>query len=282
MLSPYGSVSQHGWLELWAAPPDSPARTVLARYGLTVLVDLADPGGAPLVVPSNGFMGGRFGHDGRWAHYREGQGAGGGAVSVFDPELGTGSEIIVPRVQTFGGGPSIIWAADGSGFLARNPSWGVTPLDGGPLVPGVPKVLSRWLGPTPLGAEVSTGLTQLDGPQAATELSYDGGRIKVTPVAQRFSADGEAIWQLFEDADGASPRALLAKLAGPSDFDPVRAFGIPTGPVIGFTLSPDDTFVAIHVGDFDEERFVRSPCLATFRPAPGRRRTPAPHASKPP
>ena len=40
--------------------------------------------------------------------------------------------------------PDIFWAADGSGFLAqRGTEWGVTPLDGGPFLPGLPKLLDR-------------------------------------------------------------------------------------------------------------------------------------------
>jgi hypothetical protein len=144
-----------------------------------------------------------------------------GAVRVLDPDVGTASEIILPRVRTFGGGPEIIWTADGSGFLGQEGAeWGVTPLDGGPFRPGAPKLLSREFSPT---------RPDLDGPGGWQLPGGDSGLAPATPVAAQLTADAEAIWQLLDDSAGPSPRALLARLTGPGTVGSVRAFDLPAG-----------------------------------------------------
>jgi hypothetical protein len=256
-LDAYGTVGEQGWLEIGTSSRDA-LGSPPSRYGFSILVDLADPAAAPIIVPSNGFMSGRWGPRGLWAHYDEGN-ISGGSVHVFDPDRGADSAITVSGVQTFGGNPSIVWAADGSGFLARSgDGWGVKPLDGGPFVPGIPDISERWLGPIPLGAAVPTDLGS-PGISRGADEHYEGQLQLTVPVATQFSSDGLAIWQLFDDPDGTSDRALMVRLTGPDEVGSVHGFEVPSGPVIGFRLSPDDGFAAIDVGGFDADRFVLVP-----------------------
>jgi hypothetical protein len=209
VLDGAGTVSQRGWLEIFAYVSHPADSNGITRSGVSVLVDLADTAKASIIVPGNGFTGGRWGPDGQYALYcgyppdcgqvplGEPNIGSAHAARVLDPEKGASSEIIVTHVQLHGGGPEIVWAADGSGFLTRSPSWGVNPLDSGPYVKGVPKVLSRWWAPTPLGSDHPTEVSNIDEPGVTTEISYEGERIRAAPVAEQFSADGQAIWQLW-------------------------------------------------------------------------------------
>ena len=282
-LNPYASVSQHGWLEVSTAVSRATDSHPYWKFGANILVDLADPARAPITVPGNGFQNGRWGPDGRWAHFcdeapdcgpvhqRDDSGIS-GPVRVLDPELGPGSEIIVPLVQTFGGNPEIVWAADGTGFVARDGTeWGVTPIDGGPFVPGVPTLQSRWLNPSVPGFDDPTSLTQQGHGTEFTPDVWSGSKLShATPVNVQLSADGEAIWQLLDDTDRPSPQALLARLTGPGSIASVRTFEIPSGPVTGFTLSPDDAFVAIYLGSgSDQPPFVLEPVTPGDPAAPG-------------
>jgi hypothetical protein len=297
VLGPSGSVSQQGWLEL-SAYGDGVDRTGLARWGLMVLVDLADPVKAPIVLPAPGFTNGDWGPDGRYARFctdsteppncgqplgpRSGQGASeshmdAGAVRVLDPDRGTSSEVIAPRVQTFGGGPDIFWTADGSGFLGRRGTeWGVTPIDGGPFVPGIPKLLDRGQYATTPGLDeqyaATLGLDVLA--QYINEDWHATEPDSATSVAVQRSADWSAVWQVLVDTHDTTPRAVLARRAAPGAGDSVHTFAVPEDlgwavrPVDGqdgsfvlpwVTLAPDDTFVALHGANVDLDLFVLAP-----------------------
>ena len=276
------SVSQQGWLELRAAVPEGD-RAGLAPYGLEVLVDLADPARAPIVVLGNGFMSGQWGPDGSWAYYcaamfgpRLGGTAGpvtdpaglpdcgmpptysrlsGGAVRVVRPDAGISAAIIVPHVETFGGGPKFIWAADGSGFIARDPAldasapdgWGITPLDGGPFRPGNPKFFWRETDIIPSRPDLDhpeTWAMPADHPLAGGALVSERGVV---------AADGTAVWQLLDNP--AAGRVVLVRLSGPRTVDSARAFQLPETPA-WLSLAPDDTSVAIVFAGADADRFV--------------------------
>jgi hypothetical protein len=256
-----GDVSEQGWLALYAARDQQP---------FSVLVDLADPARAPIIMVGNGYTGVRWGPFGEVALYcgtrdcnpgRVARVVGAtGAVQVIDPEQGPASRIVVHGVQLHGGGPEIIWAADGSGFLhGEDVKAGVTPLDGGPVVPGFPKVLSRWVGTgrylDPFGSGGMAQVQVVDGP---TETWYRDELAPATPVDAQLAADGLTVWLLLDDSSGPSPRALLAHLTGVGQIDSVTAIPLPVGPATGFELTRDDTFVAIHLGA-DRARFIIAP-----------------------
>jgi hypothetical protein len=265
------AVNQQGWLELWAVGSGDD-RAGPARAGLYVLVDLSDPAKAPIILPANGFTSGRWGPAGQYALFcaRDGHEApieepqtrtlgtddrgdrsvmiDLGRVLVLGLDGDANSEVTVPMVQTFGGGPEIVWTADGSGFLAQQgTTWGITPLDGGPFRPGVPKVLSRSMDPSRPDLE-----DLLDNVVPGRAQPWTQGLI----AAAQLAADGEAVWWLLDERVGPGPRALLAKLhvegpvegkvTAPEMVELVRRFDLPAAPT-GFTPSPDDTLMAVHL-----------------------------------
>jgi hypothetical protein len=203
-------------------------------------------------------MRGRFAPDGRYALVTGGDLTTAG-VSVLDPDRGAGSAVVVPDVQLFDGNPSFSWVADSSGFLARDGStWGVTPVNGGPFVPGVPGLLTRWRQPSIPGLEDPTGETQRPyGWGFVVDPWYDHQLDPAIPVHAALSFDGNSIWHLF-DEPGAS-RAILAKLTGPAVVESVRSFELPAGPALGFWLSPDDSQVVLYYDSFEGGRFVLAP-----------------------
>ena len=270
-------------------------RTGLARWGLTILVDLADPARAPIIVPGNGFMSGRWGPDGRWAHFcgadcdqaavvytqatddpgfpRTSTTMDRGQVRVLDLDNGV-SSVVVPLVQTFGGGPDFFWAADGSGFLAqRATGWGSRPVDGGPFVPGLPKLLDRGQYATVPGLDDQ--YATVFGLDVLTEYTDEYWHVTepdtATSVAVQRSADWAAVWEALVDTHDTSPRAVLARRAGPGAVDSIHTFAVPDdlgwavrdldGGFVApwFTLAQDDTFVALHGANVDREAFVLAP-----------------------
>jgi hypothetical protein len=271
MLDPFVSVSPRGWVEVsTGSSPTDPCDVhecpddggaAMPSYGLEILVDLADPARAPIALPANGFMRGRWGPDGRYALYCGSDcGADPGVargVRVLDPDVGTDSGVIVPNVQTFGPNPEIIWAADGSGFLERLGSeWAVKLIAGGQpgrVVSGVLRIQSRWFQPAAAGeadpiADPTYDTRFTGRPWYAGELS------PATSVAAQVSADGTAVWQLLQDDD--PERAMLAQLIGPGDVGSVRTFELPSGPAVWFSLSADDSLVAIAVDDSEHPRWT--------------------------
>ena len=261
-------LSQPGWLELKADGSGAGPNRTRAMGSRGPCRSRAIPSRAPIVQPSSEFTTGEWGPDGRYALFCSasteppncGQSRGMqaqkylGAVVVLDPDRGATPEIIVPAVQTIstinapyvptsGDRLDIFWTADGSGFLAHDGEWGVTPLDGRPFVPGVPKILSRSWDPT--RPDLSTWLGAALDP--------------ATPVGLETPSDRTAAWWLLDDPDHSFPRAQLARLTGPDTVESVRTFDLPAGPAVGFVLSADDTFVAIDVSDGDQPRFVLAP-----------------------
>lgn len=232
-----GGATDHGWLELWASPTETD-RTGLERNGLMALINLADRTRAPIILPANGFTSGRWGPNGEYALFFSGN-INLGQARVLDLDHGIDSEIIVPTVQTFGGGPEIFWAADGSGFLAQQGTvWGIRPLDGGPFRLGAPTLLSR---------DTNVVRPDLDDPGGWAIPGGDTGLAPATPVSAHLAADREAIWQLLDDPTGSSPRALLARLSAPGVVESIRTVELPARPARDFQLAPDDTFGVIYV-----------------------------------
>jgi hypothetical protein len=241
-----GAVSADGWLFLY------PSRRVVLPSGVTgfvtALFDLRDPDRPAAVIPSNGAMGPRFGPDGLVAFPCGApprcDGFGSHQVLVMDLDEPDAGARTISGVPFLGGGPEIVWAADGSGFLEEGPAsgWGVKPLDGGPYRPGFPRVLSRRIAADVPGHWLGGGHQT-----AAGQYLGDG----------QMSATGDSIWQLAQQPD--DPRLTLDRIAVdrsttttmgrlPVELPPGRGDS-PT--MVGLSLSPDDTVAAVTVDPAD-------------------------------
>lgn len=192
MLAEWGTVSDTGWLALAVQNNGWPM----------VLVDLRDERSAPWVVTeaNTGGIGPRWGPTGLIA---ADAGGNGGRVVVADPEKHTAT-IISSHGGLIGGGPSIVWAGDGSGIVTSGGPTGhqVVPIDGSDPQPGVGDVFD------PRGA-YGSGLAELRicSPGAGCR-GGDDGRI------ERVELDGSAttVWQQI-----GADRALAASFGGGSD-----------------------------------------------------------------
>jgi hypothetical protein len=255
------SLGSDGWLAVGVERPleDDPfGRTV--SYD-DVLVDLAEPAAVPFVVHANGFTGPRWGPNGEFAIYcdyppdcgtpivPEPNIGSARSARLIDPDEGPSSERIVRDVSLHGGGPEIIWAADGSGFLYhfQTLGYGVTPLDGGQPIPGAPRIRSRaW---------------RVEGSQLVrvVDLARTWYRDELAPatlLSAEAAAQGDDLWLLLEDRSGESRRAVLARMSGPGAIEAVHRLEVPAGSDLGFELAPDDGSVALFVGSGDRPDFM--------------------------
>lgn len=234
-----GSVSRDGWLALFPGEQLRPRRDAAMTWAV-VFVDLTDPAKRPIVVEGHGAMGPRFGPDGL-----VGIPASTGTVRLLDLGNPDAPERRINGVAWVGGGPEIVWAADGSGFLAERDDgqWGVAPIDGGPFRPGFPRTLSRWMSPDVPGYEVDSAGVETD----TGHYLYGGG----------LTADGRGLWMLAEEPGG---RVLAVSRAALDGLDPTLrrrvpaelAPGSPEGStMVGLDLSPDDTVAAIRIDQTD-------------------------------
>ena len=128
----WGLVSASGWIAL--AEQERPWNMVL--------VDLRDSDSEPWIVPDStlGGISASWGPQGYVAApVTE---VAGGPVVIVDPE--TQSEVGRTVGGMIGGGPTIIWNADGTGLVDRRDSggYGVQPIDGGTFRPGFPAIFS--------------------------------------------------------------------------------------------------------------------------------------------
>ena len=124
-----GTVSESGWLALGTELNGAPWPVVL--------IDLGDPNAKTWVVPeasSGGGAGPRWGPTGLVA-----AAAGANAVVIADPATHTTRMVSMQGHGLVGGGPSIVWTADGSGILGETGTgaYEIVPLDGGAPRPGV-------------------------------------------------------------------------------------------------------------------------------------------------
>jgi hypothetical protein len=251
-----GSLGPDGWLTVFidmAGKQDY-------HFSKTAFVSLTDPATAPVIVASNGFVGPRWG-------------PGGEAALVCGPDCGSpsgmsdrvrvldldqGTESFVTGVQLQDGTPEPIWAADGSGFLYhfQTLGWGVTPLDGGPVVQGLPGILSRrWrLASGTLRGQLIDAMT--------VGKSWLGESLApAVPVAAQNAADGEAIWVLLDQSDGDLYEAVLAKVTGPDEIALVRRFDVPMTVTGALRLSDDDAHAALGLGSDAPWPFVVVPLV---------------------
>jgi hypothetical protein len=193
----YGSVSSAGWLAMAGNADPWPV----------VLVDLRDPASEPWIAPfaDAGGVGPRWGPTGLMA-------ATAGSLSnvvIVDPETRATQRIVAPLP---GGGPYIVWTADGSGILtAAGTQYSFVPIDGGPRVSGFPELQSYDLfGPD--GAELricspGAGCLQDDGHVDRIEL--DGSTQTIfreegpdRVIQARFGSAADEYWLTLDHNGG--------------------------------------------------------------------------------
>lgn len=176
-LAEWSSVSESGWLALGV--------DVYGGPWPMILIDLGDEHAQPWVIneASTGGIGPRWGPTGLVA---ADAGGNGGRVVIADPEAHT-TRIVSMRGGLVGGGPSIVWSADGSGIVGSTGSgtYEIVPIDGGAPRPGVAQVFDQRGGYGPGLAELRICEPFTNCPGGA------GGRI------ERAEVDGSAktIWQ---------------------------------------------------------------------------------------
>jgi len=170
----YGTVSETGWLALASEQRPWPM----------ILVDLRDPTSTPWVVgASTGGIGPRWGPTGLIAADAGGNGS---QVVIADPET-RATRLIGMHGGLVGGGPSIVWTADGKGIVGSTggEAYQVVPIDGGAPQPTVGDVFDRSGG-------YGTGMANLRICDPGMNCpGGDDGRI------ERMERDGSArtIWQ---------------------------------------------------------------------------------------
>jgi hypothetical protein len=186
----WGTVSESGWIALGVGH--------LSNSWPMVLVDLRDPASLPwLIEEANiGGVGPRWGPTGLLAAPGDG-GIGANGVVIVDPEARTTRTVSMQGHGLIGGGPSIVWAADGSGIAgSRDGRSAVIPLDGSAPRPGVGPVFD------PRGA-FGPGLTRLQTCDTGENCPGSGdGRVQVTDIE---GSPKETIWRQMDQ-----DRALAA------------------------------------------------------------------------
>ena len=256
-FSIYGSVSQDGWI------------AVATQVGSTrgsdawALIDLADPTRVPRLVPYQPVIGGAWGPRGLFATEDLGSL---GTIEVVD--AATGTKRTLPGLHLPGGGPDIIWAADGSGLLVVGPNdtadlrdYAIVQIDGSRAIAGVPalapRLQSRWVAPGGLTLDAcETGTSCLDAaPGGTASISGPGGvrewyAGELAPARlldASFSADGRSIWLLLDRVAGTKHVAVVAHADSPGAVKVVGTADLGEDVALmwfrGF--APDDSAIAI-------------------------------------
>ena len=156
-----GAVSESGWLELAGVNGDNTPSSL-------ILVDLRDLASRPWVVDgATADIGASWGPTGLLAATTDGS-----DLVVVDPDAHTTRRVGLQGYEPSPDGASIIWTADGRGFIGSNSAGGYVtiPLDGSEPVPGVA------LAPN---SEFSRGMGGQFGPDMATlQVCGDGAGVE--------------------------------------------------------------------------------------------------------
>lgn len=246
-LSTFGAVSPQGDLAVAFAAARPQAGD---RY---VLVSLAEPDRVPVVVAHSGAISGSWSSTG-WFAAISPEGGPGWSVDVTDP---AGRTSRMGPLDLPGGGPELVWAADGSGLLVRVQGvgrHGIAPVDGGPVTTTIPHLAFR--GPRFVAAGGRVLLACLDCPNgpairvvppggdaAAPDWLPSPAPIEGTPVDASFASDDTSLWILFRQ-----PAALvLARVPEPGRVEMIAT--IPINPATEFAsleaLAADDSLISI-------------------------------------
>lgn len=250
-FSEWGTVSESGWIALAVEDADG--------SWPMILLDLRDPTSTPWVILAAdiGGVGPRWGPNGLIAALGAG-GLGNGDLIIVDPEAHTTRSLPMQGRGLIGGGPSIVWAGDGSGIVGtrgRGVAHDIVPLDGSDPIPGIGQVFDA------RGA-FGPGLATLRiCDPGANCPGEDDGRIDLTRPDQ---SPSQTIWrQVRED------RALAASFgrregqywlsldhARGRQVSVVRVLDGREAAIGTFNRGPDWSYVAAPVGAFDESMVV--------------------------
>ncbi len=249
----FGHVSGTGWLALYVEQPD--------RYEF---FDLNDPSAASWPLSFWGGTGGVWSNDGRFAVIRSGSDQSPDGTDIVDPATRTITHL-TPEAAV-GGGPTMYWAADGSGLLGyTRGSVGIIPVGDGQYAAGIPAMADRRgrreFGPD--GTFLCPGFTDYcESSDLITTKQLSGATTEWRSLASvmgtvadaSFPANGQGLWALTVDDSSDQPVSLL-RLNAPGDASPqvvavVDRSALPQPTVdktqVGFAgLAPDDSIIVV-------------------------------------
>jgi hypothetical protein len=242
-LTTYGAVSEHGWL---AVSTTSSGQLPIATYAI---YDLADPARDPQFVPYPPVIGGRWSSNDLFAA-SSAKGLSPTSwmsIDVFNPR--TGTTIGLGKIQLFGGGPSIVWAADGSGILDGRL---LQPVGGGPNVALDPalRFTDRRLG---IGARVIEDFADW----------YTSIDPNLQPFNSAFANDGRSLLVTLEQISGERHRAIVGRVDAPNHLIELVSVDLVSGghgPYLA-SVDPDDTAFAIQYSTGDTNADFQAPIL---------------------
>ncbi|MEO7664664.1 MAG: hypothetical protein ABIV26_06015 [Candidatus Limnocylindrales bacterium] len=270
-LEQYGAVAPDGSLAIGTT---SSGQLPVAAYGL---FDLAHASRDPLVVPVPPVISGQFSRDGLFAlsSARTHSPTGWMEIDVVDPR--TGATTALGKVGLFGGGPSIVWASDGSGILD---SGRLQPAIGGADVDIDPDLtfLDRRLGMGASTVEVcdpalpgascpirGNASVQVHSLAGAIVTWWQSANPNDVPVAASFGADGQKLLVTFDRIVDGVHHAIVSRLDSPMRRTDLADVPLPAdawepGLVL---ISPDDSMATIGwwQGSKDNPGFVAAAAL---------------------
>lgn len=229
VYSPYGAAARDGWLSVDVSANGG-------RDGMWMLLDLRDPTRAPLFVPYTPVIGGSWSGDGWFVTVTPGTHV---CCSIDVVDAGSGVTTTLGKTGLPGGGPDLMWAADGSGVVSVETSeadqnvYGIRPRDGGAFRPGLPALAdrrgARWL--TQGGAYIDTCVPPNCTIDRVNVWDADGNNVswyagQLAPDELRdasFSQDGSAIWLLLDRVVDGRHVAVVARQDAPGEIS--QGFG---------------------------------------------------------
>lgn len=285
-FAPSGHVSEDGWIALGTEKAPGGWASGGPNAGWALL-DLGDPSPAARLIATNGGPSSAWSPNGLFASPYGLQCC---AMQFTNPRTG---EIVRtgPNTSLPGGGPSAIWAADGSGLLVAGggvdpearyrllPRSGGAPLD---MVPELAFREPRFVragGARLVRCTVSiphcpeSGVWVFEDGKAA--LEWLGGE-RPDLFGASFSADGRSVWLLSDQAFGDGHDAVLAKATAPGVMTTVWRRALPAD-VSGLALGAfalDDSMVVIWLWD-TEGAFTVDRGQLLVSPSDGRVRSPS-------
>jgi hypothetical protein len=246
-------VSEDGWLSL------------LTNRDEWALIDLANPSTTPALYLSGSGPRTAWSPNGRLAFPVPDRKATPWTLQVVDARTGVSSTIGPMGLP--GGGPSTVWAVDGSAILDVGYSpFRMRPIDGGRPIEGVPALAWRGARSIAQGGDSFDGLcpsgTQDPGCAGRPVLrvdrangdqldwwSVDDNPTDEDVVSASFSVDGRSIWLLADRVDGQRHTAVLLRSTAPHEATQVAAIDVGTHVVVSLQgFAPDDSVVAVWHG----------------------------------